>query len=213
MTQTLSTYITECRRLLHDANGNFYSTTDLTDYVNAARERTVRDTGCLRTIQTSATVTSQETYAYSTLPQGALTLDVLNVNLYWGQTRVPLRYYPWTAFNAYLRYWQNYVGQPVCFSIYGQNTIYLGPVPDQVYTLELDTVILPTPLVSLSDNETQLVAPYTAPVAYYAAHKAKYFEQSYGESEIFKQEYTKQVLATLNSTFTRRLPQPYAQLG
>jgi hypothetical protein len=42
-----------------------------------------------------------------------------------------------------------------------------------------------------------------------AAHKAKYQEQSYGESEIFKQEYTKQVLGALNSTFTRRLPSAY----
>jgi hypothetical protein len=46
-------------------------------------------------------------------------------------------------------------------------------------------------------------------VAYWAAHKAKYQEQSYGESEIFKQEYTKQVLGALNSTFTRRLPSAY----
>ena len=48
---TLSTYITEVRRLLHDANGNFYTDSQLTDYINSSRERTVRDTGCLRTIQ------------------------------------------------------------------------------------------------------------------------------------------------------------------
>jgi hypothetical protein len=51
MSQNLSGYITEVRRLLHDANGNFYSDTQLTDYINSARERVVRDTGCLRTIQ------------------------------------------------------------------------------------------------------------------------------------------------------------------
>jgi hypothetical protein len=33
MSQTLSGYITECRRLLHDANGNFYSDNELTDYI------------------------------------------------------------------------------------------------------------------------------------------------------------------------------------
>ena len=48
---TLSAYITEVRRLLHDANGNFYTDSQLTDYINSARERVVRDTGCLRTIQ------------------------------------------------------------------------------------------------------------------------------------------------------------------
>ena len=53
MAQTLQGYITEVRRLLHDANGNFYSNSQLTDYINAARERLVRDTGCLRSIQIS----------------------------------------------------------------------------------------------------------------------------------------------------------------
>jgi len=52
---TLSSYITETRRLLHDANGNFYSDPELTDYINSARKRVVRDTGCLRTIQITQT--------------------------------------------------------------------------------------------------------------------------------------------------------------
>ena len=47
---TLNTYITEVQRLLHDANANFYSTSQLTDYINSARERVVRDTGALREI-------------------------------------------------------------------------------------------------------------------------------------------------------------------
>jgi hypothetical protein len=46
---TLQSYVTECQRLLHDANAVFYSVQELTDYINAARERTVRDTGCTRT--------------------------------------------------------------------------------------------------------------------------------------------------------------------
>jgi hypothetical protein len=40
--------------------------------------------------------------------------------------------------------------------------------------------------------------------------EAKYKEQSYGEAEIYKQEYGKQVNAVLNSTFTRRIPDPYS---
>ena len=52
---TLNSYITEVRRLLHDANGNFYSDSQLTDYINSARERAVRDTGCLREIVVTQT--------------------------------------------------------------------------------------------------------------------------------------------------------------
>jgi hypothetical protein len=93
--------------------------------------------------------------------------------------------------------------------MYGPKTIYIGPKPDQVYTIELDTVVLPNPLVTGSEDDLQIASPFFEAVAYYAAHKAKYQEQSYGESEIFKQEYTKQVLGALNSTFTRRLPSVY----
>lgn len=127
MSTTLGDYITECRRLLHDANANFYSDTELTDYVNMGRNRLVRDTGCLRTYQTTATVTNQEVYTFSTLPQGALTMDVVNINLIWGNTRIPLRYLPWTQFNSELRFWQNYVGRPIAYSMYGPTSYYISP--------------------------------------------------------------------------------------
>ena len=65
---TLQDYITQTRRLLHDANANFYSDTDLTAYINTARNQLVRDTGCKRELQTSATVTNQEVYDYASLP-------------------------------------------------------------------------------------------------------------------------------------------------
>jgi len=275
---TLSSYITEVQRLLHDANSVFWSTQELTDYINDARERVARDTGCLRTLQITATPISSTgvaatvwtagatvtagqfvfnnifiyevtvsgvlsttappypasgyTFPPSTpftdgtatlqysgpaeiIPYGILTngttLDILNVNIYWGNSRIPLRYLPWSNFNAQLRYWQNYVGRPICFSVYGQNTIYIGPVPDQAYVVEIDSTILPTSLTQQSPNAVdQITDPYTTPVPFYAAYKAKYKEQSYGEAEIYKQEYLKQVNAVLNSTFTRRIPDPYS---
>ena len=275
---TLSSYITEVQRLLHDANSVFWTTSELTDYINDARERVARDTGCLRTLQITATPISNtgvpatvwtagatvtagqfifnnifiyevtvsgvlsttappypasgytfppstpftdgtatlqysgpaEIIPYATIATGT-TLDILNVNVYWGNSRIPLRYLPWSNFNAQLRYWQNYVGRPVCFSVYGQNNIYIGPVPDQAYVVEIDSTILPTALSLNTPNvNDQIQDPYTTPVAFYAAYKAKYKEQSYGEAEIYKQEYAKQVQAVLNSVYTRRIPDPYS---
>jgi hypothetical protein len=52
--------------------------------------------------------------------------------------------------------------------------------------------------------------PYTSSVKFYAAYLAKYYEQSYGEAEIYKQEYMKQTSAVLTSVFTRRIPTPYS---
>jgi hypothetical protein len=275
---TLSSYITEVQRLLHDANSVFWTTSELTDYINDARERVARDTGCLRTLQITATPISStgvpatvwtagatvtagqfifnNIFIYEVTGSGVLsttpppypasgytfppstpftdgtatlqysgpaeiipyaniatgtTLDILNVNIYWGNSRIPLRYLPWSNFNAQLRYWQNYVGRPVCFSVYGQNTIYIGPVPDQAYVVEIDSTILPTALSLNTPNvNDQIQDPYTTPVAFYAAYKAKYKEQSYGEAEIYKQEYAKQVQAVLNSVYTRRIPDPYS---
>jgi len=209
MSQTLSGYITECRRLLHDANANFYSNPELTDYINQARQRLVRDTGCLRTYQTSATVTNQEVYTFASLPNAAFTMDILNINIIWGNSRIPLRYMPWTQFNAELRFWQNYIGRPIAFSMYGPTSFYISPVPDQIYAMELDTVILPTPLVTDAQVD-EIPDPWTAPVAFYACYKAKFKEQSYGEAEIFKQEYTRQAQSVLATTYTRRMPSPYS---
>jgi len=279
MSQTLSGYITQVQRLLHDANYNFYTQPQLTSYINEARQRIVRDTGCLRILQqaqvpttpvpgganpyfwsantpvalndyvvsnifiykvvTAGTLGSSapiyptgsgaippstpfangtamlqyagnsEIINWSCLPQGTNTLDIININLYWGNSRVPQRYLPWTQFNAELRFWQNYIGRPIAFSSYGQAQSYISPVPDQVYIIELDTVVLPTPLVALADVDT-INDPYTGPVQFYAAYLAKYYEQSFGEAEIFKQEYIKHTQSVLVSTYTRRMPNPYS---
>jgi hypothetical protein len=289
---TLNSYIIDVQRLLHDSNANFYTPQQLTDYINEARERTVRDTGCLRTIQvtqtpcqvpatatvngatpaqptiwTASTTVSANTFvfsnifiyqyvtggvsgstappypasnnnnysnyppstpfadgtatlqyvgnceniAYASLPQGNSTVDIVNINLYWGNTRVPLDYLSWTDFNVRLRFWQNYIGRPLAFSTYGQGQIYIGPVPDQIYQIEIDTVILPQALTLSNPNQTDsIVDPYSNSVKYYAAYLAKFYEQSYGESEIYKQQYQQHILNTLNTTFTRRIPNAYS---
>jgi len=290
MAVDLSQYITEVRRLLHDSAGNFWTDSELTSYINSARERVVRDTGCLRYIRQVNFLQNAETFNLSQLPNGYLgsvtvtsggsgyantaptvtisapasvlgvqataqalldptgdyvqyisvtnpgsgytaaptitmtgsatadgvlattperNLDVLNVNIYWGNSRVPLQYRSWTQFNTELRYWQNYIGRPIAFSNYGQGQIYIQPVPDQIYVAELDTVVLPDPLVNNASVEV-IIDPYTQPVKYYAAYMAKYQEQSYGEAEIFQAQYNKQVQGVLNSVFTRRMYNPYS---
>jgi hypothetical protein len=300
---TLSSYITDVRRLLHDANGNFYTDQQLTDYINSARERTVRDTGCLReivvtqipcqvapnatingaspsypVIWTANTAYTLNTFIFSNIyiyqvtqagttsgtappypannvnnysnypPSGqflngtcgltyvgncenitypALTnlmgnsplspstgntvLDIVNINLYWGNTRVPLDYLSWTDFNARLRFWQNYIGRPIAYSVYGQQQIFIGPIPDQTYQVEIDLVVFPLPLNLNAPNVTDVINdPYTTAVKFYAAYLAKYYEQSFGESEIYKQEYFKHITSIINTVYTRRIPSVYS---
>jgi hypothetical protein len=209
MATTLSTYITQVRRLLHDVNANFWTDPELTDYINEGRNRLVRDTGCLRKIQSSTLVANQEIYNLSDLPSGNLNMDILNINVYWGNSRLPLRYLPWTQFNTQMRFWQNYIGQPIAYSMYGPGQFYVGPVPDQNYTVEIDTVIQPVTLVNSTDVD-EIPNPWTGPVQFYAAYLAKFKEQSYGEAELFKNQYISQAQSVLSTTYTRRIPDPYS---
>jgi hypothetical protein len=104
MATTLSGYITETRRLLHDVNANFWTDAELTDYINDGRNHLVQDTGCNRVLQSHTAPTGIETINFSDLPQGVNTIDVLTINLYWGNSRVPLYYMAWSNFNAQLRF-------------------------------------------------------------------------------------------------------------
>lgn len=66
--QTLATYRLECRRLLHDATGKFWSNAELNDYINDARNRVASDTGCIRRL-----VTAYLSYNVEQYPIGGVT--------------------------------------------------------------------------------------------------------------------------------------------
>jgi hypothetical protein len=60
----LTAYTIQVQRLLHDASGQFTSVAEITDYVNSARTRVVRDTGCNRLLQTIYLSTGVEIYPF-----------------------------------------------------------------------------------------------------------------------------------------------------
>lgn len=213
---TLTQYITSTRRLLHDANGTFFSDSELTDYINAGRKRVAIDCGFLRYLETISLTAGQETYTLSSVAsKGANSMDLLNVTVLWGSTRIPLQYAPWTQFNAYFRTWQTNQSRPAIWSNYGSGptmTFYIQPVPDQTYTCYLDTIYVPNDLVTSTDAD-EVVYPFSDAVPYYAAKTAKYKEQNYGEASLFEQQYKEKAAWALNAVYTRRLPDPYNQYG
>jgi hypothetical protein len=200
--------------LLHDANGVIWSTPELTGYINEGRNQVALDTACLRMLDTVTFLTGQETYAWSTLITQP-GIDLLNVIVLCGQTRIPLIYRPWSVFNAYFRTWQSNASRPAAWSNFGPGAaavIYIQPVPDQNYTAYLDYHYTPQPLV---DNTTvdQLVYPYTTAVPYYAAFKAKFKTQSYGEAEAYNQQYRTKAAWCISTAYTRRMPDIYNGTG
>lgn len=208
----LSEYVSATRRLLHDANGRFWSTAELTDYINEGRRRVALDTKCLRSLEEVTYTNGDETFqlnTFTTLADRAI--DVVNLVVFWGNQRIPLIWAPWTQFNAQYRIWSTNQNRPCVWSQYGGSPanlkLYIQPVPNQDYDGEADIFYSPVTLVSDATAE-ELVFPYDTPVPFYAAYLAKHQEQAYGEAEVFLAEYAKKAMQAINS-FTRRLPNAY----
>jgi len=223
----LSTYITQVRRLLHDPVGQYWSDSELTDYINEARNRVCKDTRCLRQQITNLVTLnpSVEQYVLNNtgtqdsgsqlvvLPAaftGYTIVDVMGINILWGSTRIKLAYLPWTRFDVNFRYWNNQQSRPVCYSRYGTMSVYVGPMPDTTYQSDWDVALIPPPLTSDATVEP-IPEPFTTPIKYYVAHLAKYREQAIGESQLFEQMYIKQMRRECVSFMGRIIPDPYAK--
>lgn len=141
----------------------------------------------------------------------ANTYDVLAVNVFWGTERYSLQWAAFRLFSAWYRPFQAfaYQRQPGWWSTYGDNSIYIAPVPDQTYQVEFDTVILPTNF-AVGDTTTpeQLPALVQDCVPFYAAYLAKRNAKNFGESESFLQDYRRKVLEA-RGAYVGRIPDVY----
>ena len=207
----LSVYITRARRLLNDAQGNYWTTPELTDYINEAREKTATDTACVRSFQTGTLKTGVEKYLFTDiLPNGSKTIDILGVQPIFGNTRYSLRWYTYTYFTAFYRPWTQYQQLPVAFTVYGPNILWVAPTPNVDYpNTEFDTAVIPDNLIN--DNTVDKIPePYTDAVKYYAARLAKLRMQQYEEALAFDKLYTQRV-NELNAMYPRRIQNIYEQ--
>jgi hypothetical protein len=212
----LDTYNARTRRLLTDGGKQYWSDHDLTDHINQARVRVAGDTKCLRQLITGITLPQgQEAYnIVQTVNAGTPPLlgpnvvEVIGVTIYWGNMRVKCINRPWTEQDAKLRIFQTYITRPGSVAMMGANTIYLNPVPDQNYNSDWDVVVVPPPLMNSSDMEV-LPVVFQTPVPYYAAHLAKYTEQSMSESDIFYRKYGDELKAANWAFFGARWRAPY----
>ncbi|HWT82627.1 MAG TPA: hypothetical protein VN648_27925 [Candidatus Methylomirabilis sp.] len=139
------------------------------------------------------------------------TYDVLDLHPLWGTQRYSLDWYPFRNFSALFRQWtaSSYQRQPVAWAVYGDNSVFVGPPPDQSYAIEFDTIILPTPY-AVNDTTTADAIPNMAqdPIPYYAAFLAKRNAQNLGEAESFFSEYRRRLLE-VTSVYTGRIKSQY----
>ena len=139
------------------------------------------------------------------------TFDVLDIHVLWGTQRYTLDWFPFRKFSAQFRPWTaaSFQRQPVCWAVYGETSLFIGPTPDQNYTTEFDSVVLPTPF-AVNDTTTVDAIPIVAqdPIQFYAAYLAKNNAQSFGEAEGFLAQYRRRV-AEVNSAYTGRIMSQY----
>jgi hypothetical protein len=212
----LTTYQTQVSRLLHDPLFQFWSQTELADYINEARNRVAQDSLCLRQLVGQSTgpdillTIGQDFYTPQTLlgAIGPNLVQVLGITIWWGTFRIKLSYYPYTQFDANFRRYSTYQGRPVAFTRMGANNVVIGPPPDQAYSTDWDISVIPNPLVSDSSVETMPV-PFQEPVQYYAAYKAKWKEQAQGEALLFQKQYIQVLQWCLRGFASRTIPNPY----
>lgn len=207
----LTYYQTQVSRLLHDPNFQYFSQSELTDYINEARNRVAQDTKALRTLVTGLTLTAnQEIYLPQTFltPVAGQVVDVMGITIYWGTQRIKLGTASFTEIDARYRCWQTFYSRPVCYAKVGATQVFIEPPPDQNYPTDWDVAVIPNALTSDSTPE-QLPVPFQEPVQYYAAHKAKFREQALGEAALFERKYIQSVAWCARAFNQRTIPNPY----
>jgi hypothetical protein len=94
----------------------------------------------------------------------------------WQNIRYVANYLSFSQFQAMVRSYTNpnFLYTPFWWTQYGQGTngtFYIYPIPDQEYPIELDTLLLPAPLVD--DSSVELIPkPWDAAIPFYAAYLA-----------------------------------------
>lgn len=139
-------------------------------------------------------------------------LDLVSISVLNGTFRQTLGWFPFTKFQAFCRSNPTGSGQPVIWSNYTeQNRVFLYPaLPDQNYVMEWDAVIgSATPLVSLSDVDTQILNPMADCVQFYAAHLALLKMQNFEQAEYYNKKYENRQMKIQLTRQTVRNPNVY----
>lgn len=212
----LSQYNARTRRLLTDAQKQYWSDNDLHDNINQARVRVAGDTKCLRQLICNILlIPGQEHYNVIDTVNGGTppllglnVVEVISVTIYWGAMRIKATNRPFTEQDAKLRIFANYRTRPASLAFLGANTVYISPVADRPYLSDWDVVLVPSPLTVDSDLEV-LPVVFQPLVPWFAAHLSKYNEQSISESDIFYKKYIDERQAACWAFFGARFRDAY----
>ena len=208
--------------MLRDAFKTAFQQQDLIDLINQARADLIIDTFCVRALTTIPTVAYQDRYTFSTVlsalqNQGLAAVAVLQVNnvaVWWNSagTLVPvLDYMPFDDLQAIYRSFRGFTFIPLIWGMFDTQSFYVEPIPNSVYTMEIDCVYLPNLLINSTDVEIVIppgFADYTL-IPWLTASYAKYNQNAHGESERYCAKYAYEMERRMGVNPAKRLPSKY----
>ena len=198
----LYTYLQRTRLLLADMNFVKVNDYDLVDYINQARLQVAGQGRCIR--QYTSLLLAQGTIEYPFSAVGTFepgVRGIYHIRQAWvqipGVTGLRLLYArPFEWFALYeLNNLAPQQGQPKRWAQLGQGvngSIFLAPLPDLPYTLFLDALGVPGPLVNDTTAEP-IPDLWTLPVPFYAAWYALQTALQYDAADKMKQNFLEQM--------------------
>lgn len=184
----LTAYQTQLNQLLQYpvAPDPLYATSDLTLWINRARQQLAGESESIRVLGTRTTAATVQGYDFSTIDVAAISgvasaLHVRSIRALVGSGSSRLRVRNWEWFESYeLNSAVPASGPPQVWAQYAQGeqgSFYLAPIPDDAYDLICDCVCLP---VDLADDTTAEAIPqlWRDAVPFYGAYLALLSAQS-----------------------------------
>lgn len=193
----LTTYQQQVQRLLHDVNAQLYPLTDLTIYINEARQQIAAESMSVRAVLTFTTTGSVKSYALSSIVTGmptggsyVLVVRKAAVTVSGISVRIDMRPWDW-FFNYCVCNPVQTAGNPNTWSQLGTGqggNLYFYPTPSTTETVTVDCVIIPVNLVDDTTPEI-LGYPWVNAVKYYAAYYAYMNSQRNADADRMLQLY------------------------
>ena len=147
-------------------------------------------------------ITSVPAASASILDARIASIDQITCNVGY---RIALRSMAYSDFNIAYRGQPNYQAWPNAFAIFG-NSLFIGPIPSNPYTYELDCILYPKRLTSIGQMGEIADRMSRQPVPYYAAYLARLSQGESDQAAQFLQLYERMV-SMANNRFTTRLSQ------
>lgn len=202
---TLLDYLTDCQRALHDSTYAFWTQTELIDYINKARRKIAAETGCLRQLLEAVDIsTGVGTYDFFSLLAGRQITCVLDIYLNYSGSRVPLFFYPYPQFARSAAVVYNQTSVPRYWSQIG-NTVRIAPLPSVDYTADFDVAIDPLKLSATTDQDNEILAPFSDCVMFYVGYLAKIKDQRRDQAEDFLNDFYMNLRQASASGLVRRI--------